>query len=137
MLGSRFVCDHPGLVTAFVAVAGLLPPVRCAADDRVPVLVVQGAQDDAVPAASVLDAAKAWAHQDRCQPEPVSTIVVWSSAHYEFQQCDDAVGVQVYLLSDMVHEWPEPVDDLGNARRWADVIDTTAIALAFCRTYAR
>ena len=48
MLGSRIVCHHPGLVTAFVAVAGLLPPDGCAVDVRVPVLALQGELDEAV-----------------------------------------------------------------------------------------
>ena len=77
MLGTRVVCEHPGLVTAFVAVAGLLAPDRCSPDDRVPVLAVQGALDEAVSPSSVVDAAKAWARQDRCQPEPVSEMVGW------------------------------------------------------------
>ena len=104
---------------------------------RVPVLVVQGALDEAVSPASVVDAAKAWARQDRCQAEPVSVTVAWTSSYYEFGRCEDAVDVQLYMFSDMGHEWPEPVDDASRARRWADVIDTTTIAMAFCENYSR
>ena len=137
MLGARVVCEHPGLVTAFVAVAGLLAPDRCPPDDRVPVLARQGALDETVSPSSVADAAKAWARQDRCHPEPVSETVGWNIAYYEFERCEDAVEVQVYVLSDVGHEWPERVDDLSDARRWADLMSTTTIATAFCETYAR
>ncbi len=135
MLGSRVVCRHPGLVTAFVAVAGLPAPDGCSADEHVPVLVIGGARDQAVAPPSVVAAARAWARQDRCQAEPASQIVAWTSSFSEFELCADAVDVQLYLLSDAGHEWPEPIDDLASATRWADVIDTTTIAVAFCDTY--
>ncbi len=112
MLGTQVVCKHHGLVTAFVAVAGLLAPDGCPPNDRVPVLAIQGALDLAVPPSSVVDAAKAWARQDGCQPEPIWEIVAWSSSYYDFERCAAAVDVQLYMLSDMGHEWPEPVDDL-------------------------
>ena len=136
-LGTRVVCEHPGFVTAFVAVAGLMPPDRCPPDVRVPVLAVQGALDETVSPARVVDAAKAWARQDRCQPEPVSAVVAWTSSSYGFERCEGAVDVQLYMLSDMGHEWPEPVDDAGQARRWADVIDTTTAAMRFLENYSR
>ena len=45
--------------------------------------------------------------------------------------------MQLYLLADMGHEWPEPVLDASDATRWADLMDTTTIAVAFCEKYAR
>jgi polyhydroxybutyrate depolymerase len=137
MLGSRVVCEHPGLVTAFVAVAGLLSPDRCPLDDRIPVLVVQGALDEAVSPSSVVDAARAWARQDRCRPEPFSEVDGWNTVYYKFDGCDSFVDVELYVLTDMGHEWPEPVDNLNDAKRWADLMDTTSIASAFFETYAR
>jgi len=137
MLGTRVVCDHPGLVTAFVAVAGLLPPDRCSPDDRVPVLAIHGLLDEVVSPPSVFDAAKAWARQDRCQPDPLWETVGWNIEYYDFHRCEAAVDVQLYLLTDTGHEWPERVDDPTAAKRWTDLMSTTTIAMAFCETYAR
>ncbi len=137
MLGSRVVCDHSGLVTAFVAVAGLRPPDGCSPDVRLPVLALQGELDEAVSPSSVVDAAKAWARQDGCQPEPRSESVGWDIEYVEFRGCENAAEVQLYVLSDMGHEWLERPDDLGDAKRWADLVSTPTVAMAFCETHAR
>ena len=89
-------------------------------------------------AAPVLDQPPARGRLPACRAASSSgAIFAWTSAFYEFERCEGTVGVKLYLLSDMGHEWPEPLDDLRDARRWADVISTTTIAMVFCETYAR
>jgi poly(3-hydroxybutyrate) depolymerase len=101
------------------------------------VLVVHGLLDDEVSASSVVDAAKAWARQDQCQPEPVSETLGWNIEYDVFRGCEAAADVQLYLLTDTGHEWPERVEDLTAAKRWSDLMSTTTVALTFCETYAR
>lgn len=137
VLGGRVACEHPELVAAMVAVSGLVAPERCRADVRVPVLAMQGALDEVVPTSSVDGAARAWAAQDRCQTDPSSEMVGWNVVYLEYAGCEGAVEVQLYLISDMGHEWPERVDDPRTARRWADLMSTTTIAMSFFDANAR
>ena len=136
MLGSRVVCGHPGLATAFVAVAGLRAPDGCASGVRLPVLALQGQLDEAVSPSSVFDAAKAWARQNGCQLEPFSATIGWALEYIEFRGCENAAEVQLYTLSDMGHEWPQRPNDLRDAKRWGDLVNTTALAMTFCETHA-
>ena len=58
-------------------------------------------------------------------------MVGWNLGSYEFEHCAGGTAVQFDLVSDMGHEWPVRVDELGEAQRWADLMSTTTIAMEF------
>ena len=43
---------------------------------------------------------------------PFSEAIGWDIQYFEFHGCENAADVQLYLISDMGHEWPERPDDL-------------------------
>jgi poly(3-hydroxybutyrate) depolymerase len=100
-------------------------------------LAILGERDEVVAQSAILDATKAWAHQDGCRPEPVGETVGWHIEHYEFQRCMDGSDVQLFMLNDMGHEWPKHSDDPRNAAWWADLMSATTVAITFGETFAR
>ena len=127
--GARFItalaCDPVPPFAAIAPVSGINLYDLCPRGRPLGVLTIHGQRDDTVPYAggvagygfrpdfttpSVPEAARSWAHRDRCAPAPVRTRVSPHVRRASYRHCAAGTAVVLYTVTDGGHAWPGGAD---------------------------
>ncbi len=134
-MSHRLGCDAAERFAAIAPVAGAIGIEDCAPSRPVPVYIVHGAVDQAVPAELALTAFAFWAEHNGCEGEPTRSELGGGTYCdlFEAERCEGGAAVQLCMLAQLGHCWPggsaELCELLGDT--YEDTVDANITMMDF------
>ena len=141
----RLACELSNTITAIAVVSATMPEnltSRCQAAKPIPVLLIHGTKDEAIPYAtagrgllSVPDTFKYWSTHNRCSPLPKELpLTIPGIQTKTYGQCASQTSVVLHSIEGGGHEWA------GSAAKATDAIanqfSASAVIWDFFNQYA-
>jgi polyhydroxybutyrate depolymerase len=118
----HLACNLGSKIAAIASVTGSMSPKtfsECTPDHPTPVMQIHGLDDYVVPylgyealCEPMDDVINFWVNYNRCNSSPASQIITdlngdeYGGIHKVYENGENNVSVEFYLLDEMGHEWP-------------------------------